>query len=86
MVSWRKMINKYHGYDYLVADVEDADSPEQESTLVVIDGNITFYQKDLPNTFKKVSTKLFDTLHVREVDHHWREHETTFRLECLSNQ
>ena len=54
------------GFRLLTKDVEQETRPPDALTLIVSDGNATFYcLKDLPNNFKQISLTLLEMLDKR---------------------
>ena len=52
--------NKAKGMQYLTKDVEDANLPNKEETLVIMDGNALFHSMtEIPDTFRGVAEKVF---------------------------
>ena len=58
--------DKSKGFHFLTKGVEQETRPPDTLTLIVSDGNATFYcLKDLPNNFKQISLKLLEMLDKR---------------------
>ena len=48
---------------YLTQDIEDANVPSTQKTLVSEDGNVCFYYlRQVPNNFTEISSKIFDKM------------------------
>ena len=55
--------DKAKGYHHLTKDIEDAVVLQGEKTLVIEDGNASFYyMKELPDNFNQISHKVFDIM------------------------
>ena len=55
--------DKAKGYHHLTKDIEDAVVLQGERTLVIEDGNASFYyMKELPDNFNQISHKVFDIM------------------------
>jgi len=47
------------GFDYLMKGIVSAQLPDQETTMIVEDGNVLFYyMTEVPKNFKKISESL----------------------------
>ncbi len=54
---------KAKGFHYLTKEVNDATIPPPDVTVLIVDGNALFYcMRELPNNFKEICYKVFDTL------------------------
>ena len=52
--------NKAKGFDYLTKDIQDCLLPNQNENLLIMDGNSIYHMmKEIPDTFKGASEKVF---------------------------
>ena len=55
--------DKSKGFDYLMKGIESAQLPDQETTLIVEDGNALFYyMTEVPKNFKEISEKVYSIM------------------------
>ena len=55
--------NKAKGYHFVTKDSQDAMKPQQNETLLIVDGNTIFHcLTELPDTFKGICEKIFKAI------------------------
>ena len=55
--------DKSKGFHCLTKECTDAEIPPDNETLIIYDGNACFYyMKDMPNSFEKICSKVFDVM------------------------
>ena len=55
--------DKSKGLHYLSKDVDTADVPPQDTTMIIEDGNaLYYYMREVPNNFKEISYKVFEVM------------------------